>query len=106
MHRRISHKFRAKSVVDDGQYFASKLEHSYFQKLQLRKQAGEVVFFLTHVPIRLPGGKKYIVDFVEFLANGEVVFTEVKGFDTPIGRLKIAQVEDLYPIKINMVRKC
>lgn len=102
---RIQHKFRAKSVEDKGLHFSSQLEHRYFQQLQLRQKAGDVLFFLRQVPFQLPGNKKYFVDFVEFLSNGEVVFTEVKGMRLALGELKIAMVEDLYPIKINLVTK-
>ena len=100
----LKHKFRAKPVDEDDCHFGSQLEHRYYKQLKLRQLSGEVVMFLTQVPLRLPGKKKYLVDFVEFLSNGEVVFTEIKGFDTPVGKLKIAQVEELYPIKINIVR--
>jgi hypothetical protein len=103
--RKLSHKFKAKPVDDDGQHFASKLEWSYYVQLKLRKRLGEVLFFLRQVPIQLPGNVRYVIDFVEFLSNGEVVFTEVKGMMTDMARLKIAQVEELYPIKINVVRK-
>lgn len=105
MHQRmIKHKFKAKPVDCDGKHFASKLEHRYYEQLKLRQKAGNVLFFLTQVPIPIPGGK-YIVDFVEFLSTGYVVFTEVKGFPTPLGKLKIKQVEELYPFEINLVTK-
>jgi len=100
----IRHKFKAKPLNADGKHFASKLEHSYYEQLKLRKMAGDVLFFLTQVPIAIPGGK-YIIDFVEFLTNGEVIFTEVKGFPTAMGKLKIKQVEELYPFKINIVTR-
>ena len=103
--RRITHKFKAKPVNSEEGYFGSKLEHAYYQQLLLRQKAGDVLFFLRQVPIGLPGNKKYVCDFVEFLASGEVVFTECKGMKLPMGQLKIAQVEDLYPIKINVVTK-
>ena len=100
----IKHKFKAKPTNADGKHFASKLEHRYYEQLKLRQRAGEVLFFLTQVPIPIPGGK-YVVDFLEFLLNGEVVFTEVKGYKTPLGELKIKAVEELYPFKINLITK-
>lgn len=100
----VRHKFKAKPLNADDKHFASKLEHRYYEQLKLRKMAGDVIFFLTQVPIAIPGGK-YIIDFVEFLVTGDVIFTEVKGFPTPLGKLKIKQVEELYPIKINLVTK-
>ena len=103
--RVIRHKYHAKSVEDDGIKFSSRLEHKYYKQLMLRKQSGEILFFLMQVPFSLPGKKKYRLDFLEFHANGEVVCSEVKGMDTQVGVLKLAMVEDLYGIKINIVRK-
>ena len=105
MRRTISHKFHAKSVTDNNKKFSSKLEHRYYQQLELRKKSGEILFFLMQVPFALPGGISYRVDFVEFHANGQVVFTEVKGMNLNVGRIKIKQVEDLYPISINLITK-
>lgn len=100
------HKFKAKPVKDDGQHFSSRLEWRYYKQLQMRQKTGDIVFFLKQVPFHLPGNIRYVVDFVEFLSSGEIIFTEVKGMMTALAKLKIAQVEELYPIKINIVRKC
>ena len=69
------------------------------------QKEGEVVFFLRQVPFHLPGGSRYVIDFQEFHSNGNVVFTEVKGFMTDIASLKIKLVQEIYPIKINIVKK-
>ena len=60
-------------------------------------------FFLTRVPLRLPGGVKHFLDFVEFWTDGSTRFVEVKGRDLPMGKLKRHQVEELYGIKIVVV---
>lgn len=100
------HKFNAKPVkTEEGEHFSSKLEFRYFQELQLRQKCGEVLFFLRQVPFHLPGNKKYVCDFMEFLSNGDIIFTEVKGFTTELWKLKLSLVEDLYPIKINVITK-
>lgn len=101
----IKHKFKANPVTHEGKFFGSKLEFSYHQQLLLRQKAGDVLFFLRQAPIHLPGNKKLVIDFIEFLKGGEVVFTDTKGFMTPLARLKIDQVEALYPFKINIVTK-
>lgn len=103
--RRFTHKFRAKAVEEDGNRFPSTLEWKYFKHLEFLKKSGEVLFFLRQVPFHLPGGIRYFIDFQEFHSNGEVVFTEVKGMMTDMASLKIKQVEDLYPIKIKIIRK-
>lgn len=103
--RYARHKFNAKPVNDDGHHFASKLEHRYHQQLLLRQRAGEVAFFLRQVPIHLPGGVKMVIDYLEFLSNGNAQFVEVKGQETPLYIAKKKMVEALYPITINVVKK-
>ena len=99
------HKFKAKPVNSEEGHFGSQLEHRYYQQLLLRQRAGDVLFFLRQVPIHLPAGKKLVIDFIEFLESGEVLFTDTKGLMTPLAKLKIDQVEALYPFKINIVTK-
>jgi len=97
------HKFHARPTETDGIKFASKKEAQYYSSLKLRVLAGDVVFFLRQVPFDLPGNIKYRCDFAEFLSDGSVHFVEVKGFNTPMGKLKIQQAEAIYPIKIKIV---
>ena len=101
----IKHKFKAKPTETDGIRFDSKIEARYYQKLKLLQESGKICFFLRQVPIHLPGNVRYVVDFVEFHADGHVIFTDVKGMETPMFKTKKAQVEELYPIKINVVTK-
>ena len=101
----ITHKFHAKPTEFNGRVYPSKAQARYAQELELRKRAGEVLFWLEEVPFVLPGGIKYRLDFLEFWTNGEVHCVEVKGFDTPVGKLKIQQVEALYPVSIEVVRR-
>ncbi len=101
----IKHKFKNKPVVDDGKKYDSKLEHKYKLHLDLLKQSGEVLFYLTQVPIDLPGGTKYVVDFQVFYSDETISFIDVKGFETDMFKLKKKQVEDLYPIEIEIIKK-
>lgn len=96
------HKFNAKPTEYDGRRFDSKKEARYAQGLDLRKKAGEIIFYLRQVPFDLPGGVKYRIDFVEFHTDGTVRFIDVKGYDTPMGKAKRKMVEDLYPVKIEL----
>lgn len=102
---KVHHKFKARPVTLDGSRFQSKLEGSYYQFLKLLEKSGKVLFFLSQVPIRLPGNAKYICDFQVFYEDGTVSFVDVKGIETPMFKLKRKQVEELYPIKIEVVRK-
>lgn len=104
MRRSVKHKFNAKPVVSDGMHFGSKLEYAYYRQLLLRQRAGEIVFFLRQVPLHLPGGVKFVVDFVEFHAIGDVRFIDTKGVETPLFVTKKKMVEELYPITIEVVK--
>lgn len=106
----LKHKYGAKRTEIDCIKFDSKIEAKYYQALKLHQKSGSLLFFLRQTPFHLPGGIKYVCDFTEFWAptkddQGSVVFTDVKGYDTPVSKLKRKQVEDLYGIKINIVTK-
>lgn len=93
----------------DGIRFDSKLEAKYYVELDLRRKAGDVLYFLRQVPFHLPGGVIYRVDFqiVSPCHPGSVRvnYVDCKGWDTPAGKNKIKQVEALYGVKIELVRK-
>lgn len=101
---KFGHKFKAKPVRDDGHHFPSKLEWKVSQTLELRKKAGEIIFFLRQVPFHLPGGVKYVVDFQVFETNGSVRFLDAKGMETAEFKMKKKMVEDLYPVEIEVVK--
>jgi hypothetical protein len=103
--KRQRHKFGAISCERDGKKFPSKLERAYYDKLKVMRESGEVLFFLMQTPFQLPGNVKYVVDFTVFWANGEVSFVDTKGRDTPVSSMKRKQVESLYPVTIEIVKK-
>jgi hypothetical protein len=100
----IRHKFHAEPSEADGQRFDSKAEAAYYAQLKIRQRVGEVVFFLRQVPFHLPGRTVYRVDFVVFECDGTVRFIDVKGAETETFRLKKRQVEELYPVQIEVVK--
>jgi hypothetical protein len=91
--RQMQNKFGAKRT--NG--YASKRESEYAAALQLQKQSGVVLDWLEQVPVRLPGGTKYVVDFMVIARDGSVKFVEVKGMQTQVWRLKMRQLEELRP---------
>lgn len=97
------HKFHAQLTEHDNIKFSSKKEARYYQQLKLRLAAKEMVFFLRQVPLHLTAGVKYVVDFMEFHADGTVHFVDVKGMKTPMYALKKKQAEEIYPIEIEEV---
>lgn len=103
--RKFGHKFKAKPVAEDGNRFASTLEWKYFKHLELLVKSGEVLFFLKQVPFHLPGGTKYVTDYLLFMSDGSVRVVDVKGVETDTFKLKKKMVEDLYPVEIEIVKK-
>lgn len=71
-----------------------------YQDLCTRRAAGEIVFFLRQVPLHLPGGVKYVVDFLTFGSDGLVRFVDAKGMRTALYIAKKKIVEAQYPIQI------
>jgi hypothetical protein len=96
----IRHKFNSKRTELDGIKFHSKKEGRYYLGLKERQKSGDILFFLRQVPVHLPGGVRYVVDFLEFWSDGTVHFTDVKGFKTETYILKKKIVEAEYPFKI------
>lgn len=100
----IKHKFNAKQANDSqGIKYSSKLERNHAERLILLQKAGDVLFFLRQVPFHLPGGVTYRADFMVFWKNGDCTIEECKGLDLPMGKLKRAQVEELYPVTIKVI---
>jgi len=88
--------------------YASKKEAEFADQLALRKEAGEVWFWLEQVPFKLPGGSTHRVDFMVFYAYPKSqwrswALIEIKGRDLPLGKLKRKQVEEIYKVKIRVV---
>ncbi len=86
----------------NGILFGSVKEMKYYKDLQLLIKGGKLRFFLRQVPFELPGGIKYLVDFVEFNSDGTVRFVDVKGVETQVFKNKKKQVEALYPVTIDL----
>lgn len=101
----VRHKFGAKEVTEDDIRFDSQLERDYYRYLVAERAAGRVVFFLRQVPFHLPGRTRYQVDFAVFWASGHVEFVDTKGVETEAFRIKLRQTEELYPVKIKIVKR-
>ena len=97
------HKFRAKPKTLDGIRFHSTKEADYYSGLLLKQKAGIVLYHHRQVPIALPGGVTYRVDFQEFHADGTVRYIDVKGYRTPQYIDKKKMIEAIYPFKIEEV---
>lgn len=97
-------KFNNHPTTVDGIRFASKKEARYYEQLLIRQKTGEVSHFLMQVPFRLPGGTKYVLDFLVFFtdAGRPVEHVDVKGKQTKEFRIKKREIEKQYPIEIKL----
>lgn len=98
-------KYHNHPTTVDGIRFDSKKEARYYEQLKIWIRTGEVAYFLRQVPIHLPGGSKYVVDFLVFYTSTETPpeYVDVKGRETQVFRLKRREIEHQYPIKIRCV---
>ena len=74
--------------TENGIVFASSAEMMYYRYLQLLKKAETVQWIFRQVPVELPGGIKYVADFLVIYTDGRVELHEVKGFETQAWRIK------------------
>ena len=84
-------KYRAKKTVLDGITFASKAEATRYRNLKLLERAGEIQnlelqpsYVLEHNGTKIC---TYRADF-KYMQDGKEVIEDVKGFKTPVYRLK------------------
>jgi hypothetical protein len=97
-------KYNAKTSFYNGVWYQSAKEASYARELDLRLHAignERLERWERQVPIELRiNGEKictYTIDFVEYDTRGNVMYTEIKGFETPEWRLKWKLFDALYP---------
>ncbi len=108
-------KFRATkteyiSPLVGKRLYDSKAEAARAAVLDIHIRNDEIAYWLPQVPFPLPGGQKYRVDFMVIWKEPKagiitkIGFEDVKGFMTPLSKLKIAQVEEIYKIKIEILK--
>ena len=98
-------KYNSVSIVKKDIRFDSKLEASYYEHILILQRTKIISYHLRQVPFHLPGGVKYLVDFVLFYPCGKVRYIDVKGVFTDKSRIKIKQVVDLFPVNIEIMTK-
>jgi len=85
-------------------WFRSKREARYFlEVVEPGLASGELLLALPEVPIRLPGGTVYRLDWLIVPRGGGVRLVEVKGFRTDVYKAKKRDVEALYGLQIEEV---
>jgi hypothetical protein len=101
-------KYKANPTTIDGIRFQSKKEAQYYQKLKKDQSDRLIKYFLMQIPFRLPGNTKYLLDFMVVYHDPHyymeyIEYIDVKGYMTPVSKIKIKQVEDIYGIEIKLV---
>jgi hypothetical protein len=91
-------------TIVDGIRYHSKAEGRYAANLNNLVKAGAIKFYLRQIGFDLPGHSRHFVDFLIFYPDGTWKFVEAKGRDLPLGKLKRRQVEELYGIKVEVIK--
>ena len=100
----MTHRHYALGRMKAGQ--KNKTEAAYEQVLELRKRAGEILWYaFDAVNLRLAEKTHYRGDFFVMMASGELQVHEVKGHWTDDARVKIKVAAALFPFKFIAVRK-
>lgn len=103
-------KYRAKPTEIDGVKFHSKREASRYVELKLMEQQGVIDRLelqpVYQISVNARPVCKVILDFRYFCrARNRHVVEDVKGYDTPVSRLKRKLVEAAYfPIKVEVIK--
>jgi hypothetical protein len=90
--------FRRKAKGRPRNTGKNKTEEAYGQHLELRKQAGEVAWYVFEgIKFRLADNTFYTPDYAVMLADGSMEIHEVKGFWEDDARVKIKVAAEMYP---------
>lgn len=95
-------KYRNIPTVIDGLRFASKAEARRYQELCLLQRAvavytaNSVRWFIRQPSFDLPGGIRYIADFLVIWDDGRITVEDVKGVETQVFKIKKKLFEEKY----------
>lgn len=93
-------KYKNVPTIVDGFTFASKKEAKRYKELKILKLRGEVIDFKLQKSYKLAGRYRYVCDFFVKWKNGVECVEDVKGYKTPVYKLKKAWMKDKYNIDI------
>ena len=99
------HKYGAKRTLYNLRWYASKLEAEYAAHLDSLKSAAKLSERVSRwesqipLPLIVCGSKigTFVCDYLVHYADGRKVYVEVKGYPTPVWRLKEKLFRALYP---------
>lgn len=94
-------KYGNVSSTYNGHTYHSMKEANYAAELDIRVKVGELDHWERQVPIELRVNDQkictYTIDFVEYDTRGNVMYTEIKGFETAEWRLKWKLFDAIHP---------
>jgi hypothetical protein len=99
------HKYKNTAIMVDGFRFDSKLEADWYKNLKAQRERGEVAWFIRQVPFDVAPSVRYFVDFLVVYAGGGIQLQEVKGYMTPLAKVKITVVEERYGVIIRILKR-
>jgi hypothetical protein len=101
--KKVVPKYGAIPTTVNGKKFASKKEARRYKQLKLMSQAGLVNGLRCQVSFSLNVGDthicRYVADFVYF-ENGVEIVEDVKGFLTPVYKIKRKLMKAIYGVEI------
>lgn len=96
-------KYRAIKTTVDGYTFDSKKEAARYSELRLLERAGRIKHLMLQIPFKVELNGihvfTYRADFV-YDEDGARIVEDVKGFATPIYRLKKRIIKAIYNVDI------
>lgn len=97
-------KYRAEPTVIDGIRFASKREAARYCELKLLEKCGEIKNLTLQPRFNFPAKFSYVGDF-GYIRDGQVIIEDVKGFPTPVFRLKAKCMAYWHPtVRLEVVK--
>lgn len=91
-------KYGNHKVTVDGKRFDSKHEAEVYGELMMRRRAGDLRLVLRQVSFDLPGGIRYIADFVTVDCRGNLEIIDAKSEATRKNRVYINKKKQLLEV--------
>ena len=89
----------------DGIRFDSKAEAGRYLTLKAMKASGNILWFSRQPSFLLPGGVRYMPDFLVCDAAGLIWVEDVKGVETEAFKIKKKLWEDAFPgLELRVIR--
>ena len=89
----------------DGIRFDSKAEAGRYLTLKALKASGNILWFSRQPSVLLPGGVRYMPDFLVCDAAGLIWVEDVKGVETEAFKIKKKLWEDAFPgLELRVIR--